>query len=213
MPELQWLDLRSRARRSLMGNGYRDQEVTGDFRNSQGFFATYQNIIFKNCQMGKSNFSRSIFEGCYFDACQLGMTSFNSATIKDSNFADCDLDQATFSSATILRSIFKGGRAQYAEFERAAVIDVLFEMDLHGADLRFGEGRNVDYGDSSIWGASIKFSCSQFKDAKISDRMFKYFLTLLSTTVGNDELRASVLTLVDPKYREAVGRMALMEIE
>lgn len=165
----------SRNRRTLMGLEISEEVITADLRNALAYRSTIRGCSFVNCEIGKADLSAS--------------------TIEDCEFIDCDLDQAVFRSASIKRTRFLGGRAQYSSFENATLSQVKFDIDLHGADLRYAAAEEVDYSGSNLWGANIRISCSFFKGMKFDDRSLRLFLALLGITKGEPEFVQDVNAL------------------
>lgn len=201
------MNISSRNRRTLMGGTYENQTVTGDFRNALSYRSIYRSIIFRECNIGKAEFSGSEFFACSFVSCNLGMASFSACQIDTCTFEDCDLDQSKFDGSIIKMTMFAKGRAQYASFCGTTLTDVMFDMDMHGADLRFSSAVNVDYGDSNLWGASINVSCASFLGHKASPRQLELFLSLLAGTKGNEELRSNVRSLLSVESVKMMSRL------
>jgi len=185
---------RARHRRSLMGQTFSNQKIAGDFRNGLAYKSLFTNILF-NAIMGKIQLQGSAFKDCNFDSCNMSMAVMSACEFENCLFTNCDLDQAVFDSSIIKNTRFINGRAQYASFYNTTLNNVLLDTDLHGADLRWAEAKNVNLGESNLWGASINFSCSFFKDKTFSERQFKLFLALTGETLGNDDLRQSAKSL------------------
>jgi len=203
---------RARNRRSLhSAEPYIGENVTGDFRNALAEQCVFKDMSFQDCQMGLASFYKSIFSGCGFHSCQLGQANFNGCTFRNCHFHDCFLDQAQFRSALFDKVEFIGGRAEYASFESAGLKDVKFDLELHGADLRFHGAINVDYGDSNLWGASIKIGCRQFVGQKCSMRHIELLIGLLSKTAGNDFLRYGLRQFISTDAQKMIDRVTMTE--
>src|ERR1039458_7899751 len=168
-------------------------------------------MTFKECQMGLASFYRSIFLGCEFRSCNLSQANFNGCSFKNVHFLDCAMDQAQFRSATFDGCSFIGGRAEYASFESAGVKDVKFDLQLHGADMRFHGAINVDYGDSNLWGASIKVGCRQFVGQKMSPRQVERLLGLIAKTAGNDFLRHGLKGFISADMQGVIDKIIVSE--
>jgi uncharacterized protein YjbI with pentapeptide repeats len=207
------MSFRARARRSLSENPYRGETVKGDFRNGLAEKCAFYEMTFDECHMEQASFFRSIFVNCTFKKCQMGLGNFNACSFKDCNFYDCTLDQAQFKSATFDTVCFIGGRAEYVSFEGASVKDVLFDLQLHGADVRWHAAHNVDYGVSNLWGATVKIGCKQFVGAKLDSRSLELFIGLLAKTKGNDEIREKLKSIISPTASRVVDRLTLTEAE
>jgi uncharacterized protein YjbI with pentapeptide repeats len=188
--------MRPRDRRRLFGKEFTDEIVRGDFRCAVAYNCKFNNIRFVECQMGSANFRGSSFVGCVFENCRLDQADLR-ASFKDCVFDGCTLDMASFCGAVLVGTRFSGGRAEYANFSFALLQDVVFDCQLHGADLTFDQAFNVDYGDSNVWGAKITVSCAQFAGAKLSERQLKLFAGLLGQTVGNDDIREVLRSIPD----------------
>jgi uncharacterized protein YjbI with pentapeptide repeats len=204
---------RSRARRSLSNNPYIGETVKGDFRNGLAEQCAFNEMKFEDCHFEQASFFRSIFAKCSFRECNLSLVNFNACSFKDSEFHDCTLDQAQFKSATLDTVSFIGGRAEYVSFEGAAVKDLLLDLQLHGADLRWHGANNVDYGMSNLWGATVKVGCKQFVGAKLDARSLEMFIGLLAKTRGNNELRGRLKSMISPRISEMVDRLTLTGVE
>ncbi len=208
------MSFRARNRRSLhTAEPYVGETVTGDFRNALAEQCKFKDMSFYNCQMGLASFYKSFFLDCEFHASSLGQVNFNGCSFKNVHFHSCMLDQAQFRSATFDGCSFIGGRAEYASFESAGVKDTKFDLELHGADLRFHGAINVDYGDSNLWGASIKAGCRQFVGQKYSVRQLELMLGLLSKTAGNDFLRYGLKQFISTDMGKVIDRLTLTSEE
>lgn len=203
------MNFRSRNRRSLSKESYSGEHVRGDFRNGLAEHCIFQDMSFDNCQMGGASFFDSIFVNSEFRSCTLLMANFNGCSLRNCRFTDCNLDQARFLSATFDEVKFLGGRAEYASFESAGLKDVTFDLQLHGADMRFHGAVNVDYGDSNLWGASIKIGCKQFVGQKMSYRQVELLLGLISKSRGNDLLRHELRRFVSDESQKVIDRITL----
>ena len=203
------MSFRARARRSLSSQPYQNETVHGDFRNALSEACAFKGMVFDDCQMGLASFFKSIFIDCEFKGCNLGAANFNACSFKNVRFTDCMLDQAQFRVSTFDGCSFVGGRAEYAVFEGAGVKDTVFDLQLHGADLRFNGAATVDYGDSNLWGASIKAGCRQFVGQKFSPRQLELFIGLLSKSAGNDLLRQRLRNLMTEEMTKVVDKITL----
>lgn len=199
----------SRNRRSLSRNAYEGEHVRGDFRNGLAEHCAFKDMIFDECQMGGASFYDSIFANCEFRSCNLLMANFNGCSFKNVQWSDCVLDQTRFLSATFDEARFLGGRAEYASFESAGMKDVVFNLQLHGADMRFHGASNVDYGDSNLWGASIKIGCKQFVGNRLSPRQVELLLGLIGKSRGNDLLRHELRRFISKDSQKVIDRITL----
>lgn len=199
--------IRARGRRTLMGGTFGHQEVTGDLRMAVSYKASYDRISFKDSRMEKGDYRGVSFTNCTFEGCQLDLCDFNGATFKVCAFTNCQLDLATFHSAIIEDTTFAMGRAEYASFWNATLRRVRFDLNLHGADLRFAAAEELDYGDSNLWGASININCVNFVDREASDRQMQILLALIASTRGNDGTRAKLKEIVSPRYLQMMEKL------
>lgn len=205
------MEFRPRFRRSLSGGTYSEITVKGDFRCGLALQATCKDVTFEDCRMEQINFSGSKFENCHFIRCNLSGANFNGTTFHDSSFENCELDMAGFRGASLYRTSLAQGRAEYSSFEESLVRDCRFDLQLHGADLRFSSSRRHSFGDSNLWGSSLNVSCKNFKGVEYSADQIEMFLGLLSKTSGNDELRSKIRGLVSSKNLDVVDRLVDME--
>jgi uncharacterized protein YjbI with pentapeptide repeats len=205
------MSFRARARRSLSTNAYQSEHVKGDFRNALSENCAFKGMTFDECQMGLASFYKSIFIDCEFHGCNLSAVNFNGCSFKNVHFFRCNLDQAAFKSATFDGCSFIEGRAEYASFENAGVKDVRFDLQLHGADLRWHGAINVDYGNSNLWGASIKVGCKQFVGATLDHRQLELLLGLISKTRGNDLTRHELKRFISADIQKVVDKITLGE--
>lgn len=207
------MNFRARARRSLSGSPYEGEHVKGDFRNALSEQCTFKDMIFDECQMGLASFFKSIFVNCEFRSCNLAAVIFNGCSFRNVRFMDCLLDQAQFRGATFDGCAFLGGRAEYAVFDGAGVKDTKFDLQLHGADMRFHGAVRVDYGESNLWGASFRVGCRQFVGQKMSQRQTELLLGLISKTDGNDLLRHELKRYVSEDMQKIIDRLTLTDTE
>jgi hypothetical protein len=207
------MSFRARARRSLSSAAYQGETVRGDFRNALSENCAFKNMTFTECQMGAAVFFHSIFIDCEFHDCNLTLANLNACSFKNTHFYNCNLDQAKFIAATFDTCSFIGGRAEYAVFEDAGLKDVTFDLQLHGADLRWHGAINVDYGNSNLWGASIKLGCKQFVGNKIDQRQLELLLGLIGKTRGNDLVRHELKQFVSLDIQKVIDKITLGEEE
>lgn len=207
------MSFRARGRRSLSAKPYQAEHVKGDFRNALAEQCAFKSMTFDECQMGLASFYKSIFIDCEFVGCNLSATNFNGVSMKNVHFRDCNLDQAQFRSANLDGCTFIGGRAEYALFEGAGVKDVTFDLQLHGADLRWHAASNVDYGNSNLWGASIKVGCKQFVGATYDRKHLELFLGMIGKTKGNDLLRHELKRFISEDMQKVVDKITLVPEE
>jgi hypothetical protein len=120
---------------------------------------------------------------------------------------------AGFRAASLWRTNLVGGRAEYSSFEEALVRDCLFDLQLHGADLRFASTKGLDMGNSNLWAASVNFSCRNFKDVRYSEEQVQLFLGLASRTTGNEELREKIAGLMSEKTARIIDVLVRRERE
>ena len=206
-------EFRSRFRRALSAGSYSGATVKGDFRCGVALQATCREMRFEDCRMEQINFSGSKFDDCHFVRCNLSGANFNATTFHDSSFNDCTLDMAGFRGASLWRTSLVGGRAEYSSFEEALVRDCLFDIQLHGADLRFSSTKGLDMGTSNLWAASANFSCRNFRDVRYSEDQVQTFLGLIARTTGNDELRKSISGLLSAKTARIIEVLVRREQE
>jgi uncharacterized protein YjbI with pentapeptide repeats len=204
------MSFRARARRSLSGKPYEGEYIKGDFRNALSETCFFTNMIFDECQMGMASFYKSIFSGCKFESCNLSGANFNGCSFKNCEFHNCTLDQAQFRSANLDTVTFEGGRAEYSTFDDCGAKDVRFNLQLHGADLRFHGASNVDYGDSNLWGATIKVGCKQFVGAKFSQKQLELLVGLISKSQGNDFYRHGLLQFVSSEVQKVLEKITMV---
>lgn len=204
------MSFRARNRRSLSSQPYQNETITGDFRNALSEGCAFKAMVFEDCQMGLASFYKSIFVDCEFRNSTLVGANFNGCSFKNVHFLGCNLDQAQFKSATFDGCSFVGGRAEYATFDGSGVKDVLFDLQLHGADLRFHGAINVDYGDSNLWASEIKVGCRQFVGQRLSQRQLELFIGLLSKSAGNDILRQKLRNLMSPEMQKVIDKVTLL---
>lgn len=197
----------SRNRRSLLGNEFSDQKITGDFRNARAERSTLENCTVDEANFGKSSFVGATLRRVAFHKVNLSQCDFRAATLEGCAFLDCDLDQTDFNSAIIRDTGFLNGRAQYSSFLMATLDNVRFDLDLHGADLRFRDAKKVSYGQSNLWAASINVNCSTFLEKAFSDRQVRIFLALLATSDGNDILREGIKKLAGDHAVKMVAKL------
>ena len=203
------MSFRARARRSLSSKPYIGEHVRGDFRNALSEHCAFESMTFSECQMGAASFYHSIFVNCEFHDCNLTLGNFNACSFKNSHFYRCTLDQAKFIATSFDTCSFIEGRAEYATFEDASLKDVKFETQLHGADLRWHKAVNVDYGNSNLWGASIKVGCRQFVGAKFDQRQLELFLGLLTKSTGNDLLRHELKRFISEDMAKVIEKITI----
>ncbi len=201
------MEFRPRFRRSLSGGLYQGITVKGDFRCGLALQATCTDMWFVDCRMEQINFSGGKFQNCHFLNCNLSGANFNGATFHDSEFKGCTLDMAGFRGASLYRTSLVEGRAEYSSFEESLVRDCRFDLQLHGADLRFSSSRKADFGDSNLWGTSMNLSCRNFKNVTYSEGQVELFLALVAKTSGNDELRSKIRGLIRSKNLDLVDRI------
>jgi len=193
----------------MMGGVFENHTVSAsDFRNGLAYASTFTKMHFSRMIAGRCDFKGSVFTDCHFIECDISQCCFNSCRFVDCTFNDCDIDQSTFKAAIIKKTTFVGGRAEYADFSDSTLTDVTFDLQLHGADLRYASAENVSYGESNLWGASFTVSCNAFAGKELSERQLSLFLSLLGSTSGNDDLRASVLSLVKADYVKMLDKLA-----
>jgi hypothetical protein len=207
------MEFRSRYRRSLSAGTYSGTTAKGDFRCGICLQSTLKEMRFEDCRMEQINFSGSKFEECHFVRCNLSGANFNATTFHDSSFSDCTLDMAGFRGASLWRTKLVGGRAEYSSFEETLVRDCLFDLQLHGADLRFSSTKGLDMGTSNLWAASANFSCRNFRDVRYSEDQVQTFLGLIARTTGNDELRKSISGLLSAKTARIIEVLVRREQE
>ncbi len=200
-------EFRSYDRRRLSHRSFKDEETSGDFRNGVAIQATMERMRFYDSPMDAFNFTNSVFVDCIFRKCSLKLSSFNAAAMKDVTFIECDLDQAAFKHASFRNVRFLGGRAEYASFEDADIEDVKFDLQLHGADLRFARSKRLDMGESNLWGASVRVNCTNFEGVTLDRRSLEVFTGLLSKTAGNEDLTRSLDGLISDTARNIVKRI------
>lgn len=205
------MSFRARARRSLSETPYIGEHVKGDFRNALAERCAFNQMVFEDCHFEQASFFRSIFVNCTFKNCKMGLVNFNACSFKECNFYDCEMDGAQFKSATFDTVFFLGGRAEYSSFEGAGVKDVLLDLQLHGADLRWTAASNLDYGVSNLWGSTIKVGCKQFVDARLDERSLLLFVGLLARTRGNDEIRLKLREIIGSKMGAMIDKLTLAE--
>lgn len=184
-------------RRVLSHQSFKDEIVSGDFRNGVAVQANFENVHFKGAQMDCFNFTNSAFLNCRFTECSLLLAGFNASALRGCAFENCNLDQARFQLAHLEDVSFVGGRAEYATFEDARAQDVTFATQLHGANLTFVAAKNLRLGDSNLWGAIIRADCTFFNGTQMDRRAISLFLNLLASTEGNEAI--SDLTSEDEK--------------
>ena len=201
------MEFRPRYRRSLSHGMYHDSIVKGDFRGGLAIQANCSEMTFESCQMDQINFSGSKFKDCLFLHCSMPGANFNATTLDGCTFQGCNLDMAGFRASSIWGTNFIDGRAEYASFEEALIRDVTFDTQLHGADLRFSSARNLDMGDSNLWGAANNWSCRNYKNVRFSVRQVEIILALIAKTAGNEELRTSIKSLVSAKMARVVDTL------
>lgn len=175
-------------RRVLSHQRFESEIVSGDFRNGVGIQSLFQDVHFTNAQFDCFNFTNGAFLNCSFTNCSLQLAGFNASAMTGVLFKDCNLDQARFQLTRLEDVKFIGGRAEYATFEDATLENVEFETQLHGADLRFVKKRNVRFGESNLWGATIRADCTFFNGTQMDRRTIALFLNLLASTAGNEAI-------------------------
>jgi uncharacterized protein YjbI with pentapeptide repeats len=200
-------EFRSYDRRRLSHRNFKDEEVSGDFRNGVAVQSTLEKVHIHDAPMDAFNFTNAVFLDCSFIRCSLKLSSFNAAVLKNVRFEDCDLDQASFRHASLTNIQIIGGRAEYSVFEDVEVKGVLFDTQLHGADLRFGRSHDLDFGTSNLWAASIKVNCTTFADVKLDRRSLEVFMGLLSKTVGNEDLTLALDGMISEQAKGIVKRI------
>lgn len=184
-----------------MRGTYCNEEIVGDFRCGLAMESVLKNCRFDQAKLDGINCSGSKLTNCTFDRCTLNGAVLSASTLTNCEFIECELDMARFDAAILQNVGFTGGRAEYSSFQEATVLDSRFDIQLHGADLRFADSRNVDYGDSNLWGAAITAGCAQFRGNRFSDRQVDIFLALVAQASG-PERRARIEAVIEPKYLE-----------
>lgn len=190
-------------RRVLSHQHFENEIVSGDFRNGVAVQSTLENVHFRNAQMDCFNFTNSAFLNCRFTECSLQLAGFNASALKGCSFDECNLDQARFQLSSLEDVSFLGGRAEYATFEDARANRVLFDTQLHGANLTFVTKKDLDFGESNLWGAIIRADCTFFRDTKMDRRSVALFLALLASTEGN----GAIADLTTEEERKFAGRL------
>lgn len=175
-------------RRLLSHGQFKDEIVSGDFRNGVAVQSQFEAVHFKGAQMDCFNFTNSLFLDCSFTECSLTMSSFNASAMKNVVFTDCNLDQSRFQLSHLENVSFLGGRMEYATFEDASVEGLTFETQLHGTELTFARAKGLSFGESNLWGVTMRLSCGFFKGTKVGRRSVALFLNLLASTEGNHGL-------------------------
>lgn len=203
--------MRARDRRRLFGQTFKNETVKGDFRCAVAYGSEFGDMVFDECNMGAANFNSSTFVDCTFRKCILTQSDLR-AGFKGCLFEGCHMDLASFEGSVISDTRFVGGRAEYSSFRFSVVENVLFDLQLHGADLRFDKATGLDYGDSNLWGAAITVSCANFKGARFSQRQIDTFLALLTKTEGNDGMARLLEDVLPEKTMEVVDILSLQEV-
>lgn len=194
---------RARSRRRLTRGVYCNEEIRGDFRCGLAMEVTLKNCRFVECRLDGINFSGSKMTNCSFESCTLNGAILNASILVNCEFLDCQMDMARFDAAILQNCKLKGGRAEYSSFLEASIMDSLLDLQLHGADLRFADSRNVDYGDSNLWGVSFNASCAQFVANKLSERQIDLLLGLLAQA-ASEERRREIEAIVPAKSLETL---------
>lgn len=194
---------RPRDRRKLSRGIYCNEEVRGDFRCGLAMEAVLKNCNFSECRLDGMNLSAAKMTNCTFEKCTLNGAVLNGSGFINCDFLDCDMDMARFDGAILQNCRFKGGRAEYSSFLEATVWDSVFDLQLHGADLRFSEARNVDYGQSNLWAAAINVNCTQFLRSRFSERQIDLFLGLVARA-SPEERRAEIESIIPEKSLETL---------
>lgn len=201
------IDYRPRNRRKLMGSEVAGQTIVGDFRDGLAYNSRYENVDFVGCRLDRLVMLGSVLKDCVFRDCTMNQVNLNSTKFAGVSFVGCELDQATFESSALYDVQFSGGRAEYASFRDASLHDVAFDLQLHGADLRFAAGEDVSYGDSNLWGASVNASCANFAGAWFSERSIKLFLGLLCQTKGAEKVTRPLWESLDSRTRSMIRKL------
>lgn len=172
-------------RRVLSHASFKDEIVSGDFRNGVAVQSTFENVHFKGAQLDGVNFTNGAFLNCRFEGCSMALVGMNASALKDTTFRDCNLDQGRFQLTHLENVGFLGGRAEYSTFEDARAQDVTFDLQLRGANLTFVAAKNVRFEGSNLWGATIRADCTFFNGTQMDRRAIALFLNLLASTEGN----------------------------
>ena len=133
----------------------------------------FHGVLFRNCIISDSDFSRSDFEGARFENCHLKNISFETADIRSTKFATTDLQSCLVRSAVCSDNLFNNCEIDDCDFEDAAVQRNTFQgCTIKGLKNRRSTWLQSTFGDSSL--ADFSFSdCTSsysiFKDCSFKD--------------------------------------------
>ncbi len=87
----------------------------------------FNGVLFRNCTISDSDFSRSDFEGARFENCTLTNVSFETADIRSTKFAKTILRSCTFRSAAVSDNLFSDSEIASCEFEDGSILNCIFD--------------------------------------------------------------------------------------
>lgn len=98
-----------------------------DISNAVSRQSLFHGVLFRNCKITDTDFSRSDFEGARFENCVLTNVSFETADIRSTKFTKTILASTTMRSTVCSDNFFKDCSLLECEFEGASIIRCIFE--------------------------------------------------------------------------------------
>jgi len=195
-----------KSKRRLYGLSFENGVFDGlDLRFAVAYGTTWTACTFVGVDFRMANLNTSKFIACKFKDCDLSQVNLAAGQFVKCCLTRCNLQMSAMPSF-VTGTEFATCQMQYASFADSIVTNTAYlDCNLHGADLRFSQGKDIRWDGSNLWGAAVNIGC-QFFDQAFDTEQVKVFLSMAGRKLKDETFRVKLMSFCGVEWK-AVERL------